>query len=200
MRWREPRAEVPIVPTRYDGGVRAILFFFALSLAMAQPQADQPVHASQQLGMRNVYFLPLPSGLEHFIANHLVKRGLLTVVTDPQLADAVFTDTLGKGFEKRLLELYPPPAPPKPEPKDDKDEDAKKDDDSGDAMDVKSAPQERFSSFGRGKGTIFLVDRKTNLVLWSAYVKPRSSAADDLNKAAKTIVDRIQDTIKGSSR
>jgi hypothetical protein len=200
MRRREPRAEVPIVATRYDGGVRAILFFFALSLAIGQPQADQPAQASQQLGMRNVYFLPLPGGLEHFVANHLVKRGLLTVVTDPQLADAVFTDTLGKGFEKRLLELYPPPPPPKPEPNDEKDKDAKKDDDPSSPMDVKSAPQERFSSFGRGKGTIFLVDRKTNLVLWSAYVRPKSGTADDLDKAAKTIVDRIQDKLKGASR
>jgi hypothetical protein len=171
-----------------------------MSLAMGQPQADQPAQASRQLGMRNVYFLPLPSGLEHFVANHLVKRGLLTVVTDPQLADAVFTDTLGKGFEKRLLELYPPPPPPKAAPEEEKAKDAKKDDDASSAMDVKSAPQERFSSFGRGKGTIFLVDRKTNLVLWSAYVRPRSGAAGDLDKAAKTIVDRIQDTIKGASR
>ena len=200
MRRREPRAEVPIVATRYDGGVRAILFFLAMSLAIGQPQADQPAQASPQLGMRNVYFLPLPNGLEHFVANHLVKRGLLTVVTDPQLADAVFTDTLGKGFEKRLLELYPPPPPPKPDPNEENAEDVKKDDDTSSAMDVKSTPQERFSSFGRGKGTIFLVDRKTNLVLWSAYVRPRSGAADDLDKAAKTIVDRIQDTIKGPSR
>ncbi len=171
-----------------------------MSLAMGQSQADKPAQAPPPLGMRNVYFLPLPSGLEHFVASHLVKRGLLTVVTDPQLADAVFTDTLGKGFEKRMLELYPSPEPPKPEPEDEKSKDAKKDGGAGTVMDVKSAAPERFNSFGRGKGTIFLVDRKTNTVLWSAYVRPRSGAADDLDKAAKTIVDRIQETIKGPSR
>jgi len=168
---------------------------------MGQSQAEQSTQAPQPLGMRNVYFLQLPGGLEHFVANHLVKRGLLTVVSDPQLADAVFTDTLGKGFEKRLLELYPPPEPPKAEPGDEESKDAKQQGgDSGRAMDVKSAPAERFSSFGRGKGTIFLVDRKSNTVLWSAYVRPRSGAADDLARAAKTIVNRIEARIKGSSR
>ncbi len=167
---------------------------------MGQSPAGQPAQSTQPLGMRNVYFLQLPSGLEHFVANQLVKRGLLTVVTDPHLADAIFTDTLGKGFEKRMLDLYPPPEPPKAEPKDDKDKESKKDGDTGSAMDVKSAAAERFNSFGRGKGTIFLVDRKTNTVLWSAYARPRSGAADDLDKAARTIADRIEAAIKGSSR
>ncbi len=133
---------------------------------MGQSQAEQSTQAPQPLGMRNVYFLQLPGGLEHILANPLVKRGLLTVVTDPQLADAVFTDTLGKGFEKRLLELYPPPEPPKAEPGDEESKDAKQ---QGrrfrPAMDVKSAPAERFSSFGRGIGDNLPRGPKSNTVL-----------------------------------
>ena len=66
------------------------------------------------------------------------------MVTDPKLADAVFTDQLGAGFEQKLDELYPPPV----------------DKDSGKA-DKNDKPAPHISTFGRGKGTIFLVDLKS---------------------------------------
>lgn len=172
--------------------MRAILFFLAGALALAQtPTAE----TAGQAGVRNVYLLPMPNGLEQFIANQLTSRGLMTVVTDPNLADALFTDTVGTGFEKRYLELYPPPEPPK-EAEEDEEKPQSRGSSISASLDVKDAKMERPSSFGRGKGTIFLVDRRTKTVLWSAYVRPKTSLPKDLNRAAKTIADRIEDTVK----
>jgi hypothetical protein len=176
--------------------VRAILFFFALSLVMAQTPAGQPAHEPQLPGVRNVYFLPLPNGLEQFVANHLVKRGVLSVVTDPQSADAVFTDTVGLGFQEKMEELYPAPAPVKTE---ESGEDGKKAKADEAGPETKDSGAGRIRSSVRGKGTIFLVDRKTSVVLWSAYVRPKSTSPRDLDRAAKEIVERIADSIKGGS-
>jgi hypothetical protein len=143
-------------------------------------------------GAKNVYFLPLPNGLEQFVASQIVKRNLMTVVTDPNLADAFFCDIVGKGLQKRLEELFPKSAAEQA-----KAEAPQETGESSLAMDVKAPESQRFSSFGRGKGTIFLVDRKTSVVLWSAYVRPETASADDLNKAAKTIVDKLEAVMKG---
>lgn len=169
--------------------MKAILFFLATALAWGQAPAAV---TGGTAGVRNVYLMPMPNGLEQFIANQLTARGLMTVVADPNLADALFTDTVGKTFEKRYLELYPPPPPPKEE---DEEKDSKKASSSS-GMDVKDTKQERTGGASRGKGTIFLVDRRTKTVLWSAYVRPKSSLPNDLDRAAKTIADRIEDTVK----
>ena len=75
-----------------------ILFFLAAALAWGQAPVTEPAGSA---GVRNVYLMQMPNGLEQFIANQLTSRGLMTVVADPNLADALFTDTVGKGFEKR---------------------------------------------------------------------------------------------------
>src|SRR5437870_1112001 len=87
-----------------------------------------------------VYVLPMSGGLDQYLANRLTSAGVFRVVTDPKLADAVFTDQLGASFEQKLAELYAPAA------SDTENEDEK--------------PRRHVSSFGRGKGTVFLVDLK----------------------------------------
>src|SRR5258707_14167007 len=100
--------------------------------------------------VQSVYLLPMTGGLDQYLANRLT--GVFRVVTDPKLADAVFTDRLGEPFEHKLTELYAPPA------------DSDKDD--------KEAKRETpVSSFGRGKGTVFLVDLKSRAVIWSSFQK-----------------------------
>ena len=64
--------------------------------------------------IKRVYILAMTSSLDQFLATQLVKAGTFEVVTDPKKADAIITDRVGESFEKKLDELYPPPAPPKP--------------------------------------------------------------------------------------
>jgi TolB-like protein len=48
------------------------------------------------------------------------------------------------------------------------------------------------SSFGRGKGTFFLVDRKSRAVIWSTYDRAANNSADTLDKKAEQIVNRLK--------
>lgn len=176
--------------------MRAIPLFLALSLAAAQTPEAQTPPAADLPGVRNVYLLPMPNGLEQFVANRLVKRGVMSVVTDPKMADAVFTDTVGKGFTQKMEEMYPAPKPAKPAEDEKEDKDKK----SNSQMNVVDSGQARIGAFSRGKGTIFLVDRRTSVILWSAYIRPKSSSPQDLDAAAKKIVDAIADsTGRGSA-
>ena len=124
-----------------------------------------------------VYLLPMTGGLDQYLANRLTAGGVFRVVTDPKLADAIFTDQLGVGFEQKLVDLYPPP--------ESKDKDS-------DKADKNDKPAPHISTFGHGRGTIFLVDLKSRAVIWSAYEKPGRTTADVLNRTAAHIVQQIK--------
>lgn len=61
--------------------------------------------------VKSVYMLPMSNGMDQYLANHLLAADLYVVVTDPKAADAVFTDSLGPAFERKMTELYPPEKP-----------------------------------------------------------------------------------------
>jgi hypothetical protein len=173
---------------------RAIMLMLAASLCSlgADPALAQ---------IKTVYLLPMGNGLDQFLATEVAKAGSMQVVTDPALADAVFTDKLGMRFEEAFAELYPPPPPP-PAPKDEKAEKSGKTDDEKEKAasvsplaDLPDLPQ-RTSSFSRGRGNVFLVDRKSRLVLWSDYGRPKSSRPDDMNRLAQNLVKRLQEQLK----
>ena len=138
-------------------------------------------------GVRSVYLFPMVGGLDQYLANHLTLSHIYQVVSDPKLADAIFTDHIGEAFEYKLEHINPPPPPEK----DPDDEDDKK------AVVKHDAEPPRVSTFSRGKGTIFLVDAKSKQVLWSVYEKPRDSSSKQLNRTAQRIVARLNRTIAG---
>ena len=53
-----------------------------------------------------------------------------------------------------------------------------------------------LASFGRGKGTFFLVDRRTRSVIWSIYEKPKNTSATELNKTAERVVNQLKRDLK----
>ena len=118
--------------------------------------------------VHNVYLLKMSKGLDQFLANRLTNEHVFQVVTDPKLADAILTDQIGEGFEAKLDELYPPPEPVKPAKPEKTEKPAKPDEESTaslitDTVNKLSNPGST-SSFGRGKGMVFLVDAKTKQV------------------------------------
>jgi hypothetical protein len=48
------------------------------------------------------------------------------------------------------------------------------------------------STFGRTKGTVFLVDQKSRQVLWSVFDQPKGSDSKELDRTASDIVSRIK--------
>lgn len=162
--------------------------------------------AAELAAGRTVFLMPMGRGLDQFIANRLTRAHLLQVVTDPVKADTIITDQVGSGFESRLKDLYPPP--PAPESKEDAKEKGKeKEKEKADAPkqhglasmlgDTVNKPEKtgNMGVYGRGRGTIFLVDVQSRQVLWSAFEKPKSSSPYDLDHAAERIVKRLKEDL-----
>ena len=136
--------------------------------------------AAQLANVHAVYVLPMQGGLDQYLAARLAGAHTLPVVTDPRLADAVFTDHLGAGFEQELKGMRVVEAH-KTDAKEDARADSKAD----------AAPPPH-SSFGRGHGTVFLVDIKSRQVLWSAYQKSLGRSPDAMHRTAKRVVADLE--------
>jgi hypothetical protein len=155
-------------------------------------------------GVHTVYVLSMSKGLDQYLANRLANDHLFQVVTDPKLADAFLTDRVGESLQAKLEEIFPPPVPVKPAPDEKEEKAAKKDKDKDsptnplltDTVNKLDTPGSS-SSFGRGKGTIFLVDAKSRQVVWSIYELPKGSSAKELDRTASDIVSRLKRDLKG---
>ena len=164
------------------------------------------LHGADLAGVHSVYLLPMGSGLDQYLANRLTNAGVFQVVTDPKLADAVLTERIGEPFQARMEELYPKPEPDveakaEPEPKAEKDEpkaekdkkQAKGDEPPGLGETVnKLAPPGSMSTFGRSKGTLFLVGVKNRQVIWSTFERPKSRESKELDRTAVRVVEQIK--------
>jgi len=169
--------------------------FWALALfSAAIPAAVNP----QLKQVNTVYILSMSGGMDQYLANRLTELSVFQVVTDPQKADAIITDRLGESFEAKFKELYPPPPPPPaptPPPaadkpvKDDKDKDKDKD------KNAEATGPARMSSLSRGRGNIFIVDRKSRNVLWSIYERPKDTTPGELNKTAERVVKQLKNDL-----
>jgi hypothetical protein len=145
-----------------------------------------------------VYILSMTGGMDQYLANNLTTMGVFQVVTDPQKADAIITDRLGEPFENKLKDLYPPPPDPTPakDEKSAKDKDAKDSKDKEkDKTDLSAGQGFRVTSFSRGKGTFFIVDRKTRNVVWSTYLPPKDTSTGELSKTAERVIKRLKNDL-----
>jgi hypothetical protein len=163
-------------------------------------------YAADLASARTVYVLGMARGLDQYLANHLTSAHVLQVVTDPKLADVIFTDHLGEGFQAQLEAISPTPEPEeKPEPKavekTEKDKNGKKADGDdavaafvGPTVNKLSNPANN-STFGRNKGNVFLVDAKSREVLWSLYQPPKGFRSNELDHTASEIVGHLKKTL-----
>jgi len=156
--------------------------------------------AAELAAVHTVYLLPMGSSLDQYLANRLTSEHIFLVVTDPKLADAVFTDRIGTAFEEKLADLLASSTPAQPAPTQPASTEASSPSARPPIIDTvnKLSSPAANSSFGRGKGTIFLVDRKSKQVIWSVYEPPRGSAGQQLDKGALDIVSRLKRDLKGA--
>jgi hypothetical protein len=159
--------------------------FLAWSLLFASC-APLTLAAAQLKDVKSVYFYPMSGGFDQLLANHITHGHVFQVVSDPKLADAVFTDQLGAAFEYRLNHIVPPP-PAAPPPPGTQPPLAVKDD------------EPKVSSFSHGRGTVFLVDTKSKEVLWSAYQPPKNGSSHEMDRTAKKVVGTLTLNLKPSA-
>jgi len=158
--------------------------------------------------VKNVYLLRMAKGMDQYLANRLTNEHVFQIVTDPKLADAIFTDQIGTPFESKMTELFPPPPAADPEPKAEQPEKTAKSDKTEKDKDKDENPPSTAamlaeaagkipsmastSSFGRARGTLFLVDAKSKEVLWSTYNPAKDSTSRELDRTANDIVSRLK--------
>lgn len=159
---------------------------------LSAQEAAVPVRPLQ--AMRTVYLLPMSSGFDQYLANHLTRENAMEVVLHPALADSVLTGQLGKTFEDKLKELYPEP---EPEPA---GKSGEKTDDAAEAGRQAPPAYQQGSSFVRGRGNVFLVDPRSQRVLWSTYLVPKNATPAELDKAARNVVKRLLEDLKKAGR
>jgi hypothetical protein len=159
--------------------------------------------AADLSSVRSVYVMPMARGLDQYLASRITSGGILQVVTDPKLADAVLSDRVGAALQTELENIFPTPKSPEEIEAEKKaaaaaeEAEKKESKDSSVAAALKETEGKagsaaQTSSFSRSKGNVFLVETKTRLVLWSTYEPPRSSAPRDLDRSATDIVSRLK--------
>lgn len=157
------------------------------TLAILAGLAFSTLSHAQLKQVQTVYLLPMGGGLDQYLATRMVEEHLFQVVTDPKRADAIIVDRIGEGLEDKLAELYPDE---KKKAEKDLDKDKKFGDSSGNGQRVGS------TNLQRGRGTIFLIDRRTHTVLWSIYSPSRSVQAKDVHRNAESITKKLALAIK----
>ncbi len=166
--------------------MRTLALLVSTTLAAAAGFAQGNAELSQ---VQTIYLMPMANGFDQYLANRLREVGQVRIVTEMSKADAVFTDKIGLAFEQRLddiettikekqAEQQQPTSPADP------------------AKQLKLAPK-TVSTVGRGKGNIFLVDRRSRMVLWSTYHKPKNVQPDTLNGVAGTVAKELARDFKG---
>ena len=150
--------------------LRSVLFFILGSVFLGG--APRPELAQ----IHTVYLLPMSGGLDQYLAVRITEHSLFQVVTDPAKADAVFTDKIGAGFEDLVKTL------------DAKNKPATTDD---------SYQRPTMSPLSRGRGSLFLVDRKTGNVVWSLYQEPVRTDPVEMSRLAHKIASRLGKDLKG---
>ncbi len=156
--------------------MRRILIKSAVCGAMVCGCAIWGIAANVQ-SVKTVYVLPMANGLDQYLAARLTATSVMQVVTDPQKADAVFTDHVGEAFEKSMDELFGSIP-------------ASKD----------GAATSTFARVGgsvRSRGTFFLVDRKTRDIAWSDEENPKGTDAKETRRMAWRIADHLGKLLKG---
>lgn len=171
-------------------------WFCILGLALGAtlaPSAKNKAPNPRVSAVQIVYILPMSGGMDQYLANSLTSMGVVQVAADPQIADAILTDRLGETFERRMADLYPKPAPPKSKDEDDDAEKPNKSSASDSVADMANSAASPISSFGRGRGNIFLIDRRTRNVLWSTYEKPQNTSSDQMTRTAEKIAKELRE-------
>lgn len=145
-------------------------FMAAAALFLSQVADSQALLSPR---FRTVYIATMSNSIDQYLASRLTSSRVLWVVAQPSNADAVLTDTLDQSFWNWLDHSFSSPG-------------------SAPANDRDAAYQRTSSPYTAHSGTIFLVDPRRKVVLWSMYELPKNSSPGELDRTASHIVNRLK--------
>src|SRR5262249_11731487 len=124
---------------------------------------------------RTVYILQMSNALDQHLASRLSNIRALWVVLDPASADAVLTDSVDAAFWTWMQRTYPPG-------------------NGGLLADTARSGglTHDVPPGGNHRGTVFLVDPRKRVVLWSAYELAKNASPTELDHAASRIANQLK--------
>jgi hypothetical protein len=120
---------------------------------------------------RTVYIVGMANELDQYLASRLTSGAVLRVVVEPKRADVVLTDKLDEAFWAWTAVSYP--MAPKPS--------------HTNFTFRKPSPPAKTDH-----GTVFLVDPRARVVLWSTYDRGRTASPDELDHTAGRIAKHLK--------
>ena len=153
-------------------------WLFALAAFVA------PLAAADLASVGPVYFWPMNSALDQYVAERVTAEGLFPVTVDPNQAKTVMTDHIDAKFFEGMNEVF---APETPAAEEEIDEAA-----SGSIESGLTAQRPANRPRGNPHGTVFLVDVQTRQVVWSTYIGQYDRSPKRLHREAKQIVGALR--------
>jgi hypothetical protein len=151
--------------------VRSHSILIVLALPCCEMVADDV--RPRQLA-RTVYIVSMANELDQYLASRLTSGDVLRVVVEPVRADVVLTDKLDAAFWAWLAVSYPATGAPS----------------NTDFTFRKRSPSNKGD-----QGTVFLVDPRARVVLWSTYNRGRSTSPDELDHTAEHIAKHLKSSL-----
>lgn len=131
-----------------------------------------------QLKTRTVYILPMANGLDRHLASRLTSSGAVWVVLDPQNADAVLTDRVDEAFWAWSNVHFKSVGKP-----------------SNVSLSDEDRSRYERPRAGGYRGTVFLVDPKNGVVLWSIYQPIPDPSPNALDQAAVRVATNLKKSL-----
>lgn len=131
-----------------------------------------------QLKTRTVYIVSMANGLNSYIASRLTSSGVAWVVLEPERAEAVLTDRVDEAFWAWSTMHYQAAGK-----------------NSNIALHDVDLFRSEHLSRGPYRGTLFLVDPKKGLILWSMYEPTPNTNSNALDLAAAHIAASLKKSL-----
>lgn len=131
-----------------------------------------------QLKTRTVYIIPMANGLDRHLASRLTSSGVVWVVLEPENADAVLTDRVDEAFWAWSNARYKSTGKP-----------------SNTALNDDDRSRYERPRTGGYRGTVFLVDPRNGVVLWSIYEPTPDTSPNALDQAAVHVAVNLKKSL-----
>ena len=123
---------------------------------------------------QTVYILQMANAFDQHLASRLTAGHVLWVVLDPRSADAVMTESLDDNFMSWMQRTYPPAA-------------------GTPASEAAGSLLPRSGDLHeRSRGTVFLVDPRKRIVLWSACELRKDTSSAEADRAATRLSNGLK--------
>jgi hypothetical protein len=131
-----------------------------------------------RLKTRTVYIVPMANGLNSHIASRLTSSGVAWVVLEPESAEGVLTDRVDEAFWGWSTMHYKPTG-------------------KNSSIALHDDDPLRFEHMNTGpyRGTLFLVDPRNGLILWSMYEPTPNTTSNALDLAAAHIAASLKKSL-----